>query len=227
MTYRIVLIHATRVAIDPIQAALARSWPEAQALSILEESLAVDRASGQATLEELDRRIATLCRYAETLEPHGILFTCSSFGAGIEAAAKLCPVPVLKPNEAMFEEALAQGDDIVMLYTFPPAVDGMSREFQAYVALRGASAKLRPVFVPDALEALTAGDAARHDALIAEAAGAVGQAEAIMLAQFSMASAGQAAQARTRVPVLTSPDTAVGKLRDCILSRAHKEDSLC
>ncbi|MFC0199764.1 aspartate/glutamate racemase family protein [Paracoccus rhizosphaerae] len=227
MTHRIALIHATRVAIDPIEAALSRLWPEARAFSILEESLAVDRASGAASLEELDRRIVALCRYTEALQPHGILYTCSSFGAGIEEAARLCPVPVLKPNEAMFDQALAHGHDIVMLYTFPPAVDGMSREFQAEVAIRGAKAQLRPIFVPDALDALQAGDAARHDALIAEAAATVGQADAIMLAQFSMASAGQGAQALTPVPVLSSPDAAVEHLKARILAAQHTEQGTC
>jgi hypothetical protein len=216
MTHRIVLIHATRVAIEPIEAALALLWPEAQAVSILEESLAVDRAAGGVSLAELDGRIVTLCRYAETLAPQGILYTCSSFGAGVEEAARQSAVPVLKPNEAMFEEALAQGEDVVMLYTFPPALNGMSREFEEDVAARGVRARLRPVFVPEALEALKAGDADRHDALIAAAAAAVGPADAIMLAQFSMASAGQAAQAATQVPVLSSPDAAVLKLKRLI-----------
>ncbi|MGO4855335.1 aspartate/glutamate racemase family protein [Phaeovulum sp. W22_SRMD_FR3] len=213
---RIALIHATRVAIEPIETALKRNWPEAQVISILEESLSLDRASGAASLAELDGRIGQLCRYAEGLSVDGILFTCSSFGVGIEAAAAQSPVPVLKPNEAMYEAALAAGRDIVLLYTFPPAEAGMTREFEEEAARRGSTARLRAEFVPDALAALQAGDLARHDALIALAAAAVVGADAIMLAQFSMASAGPAAATATEIPLLTSPDAAVAKLKACL-----------
>ena len=210
---RIALIHATRVAMEPVEAALRRLWPEARALNLLDDSLASDRADGSAGSEELDRRILALCRHAEGLGARGVLYTCSSFGAGIEAAARTSLLPVLKPNEAMFEAAFDAGEDLAMLYTFPPALDGMTREFAEEAARRGSTARLRAVLVPGALEALSAGDAARHDRLIAEAAAGLGAADAILLAQFSMASAAGAARDLTSIPVLTSPDSAVEKLR--------------
>lgn len=210
---RIAMIHATRVAMEPIEAALVRLWPEAMGISLLDESLSADSGPGGVAQTELDRRIGTLCRHAESLGSAGILFTCSAFGAGIEAAAKQSPVTVLKPNEAMFEHAMNHGVDIVMLYSFPPALAGMSREFEEEALRRGGAPHLRPVFVPGALDALKAGDVIRHDRLIADAAAAVGSADAIMLAQFSMASAASLVREKTDVPILTSPDSAIEKLK--------------
>ena len=66
-----------------------------------------------------------------------------------------------------------------------------------------------------ALTALNAGDGARHDALVADAAlhlKAQG-AEVIALAQFSLARARNAVAERTGLPVLTTVDSAVRKLR--------------
>ena len=40
---RICLIHAVRVAIDPVAEAFARLWPEAQLMHLLDDSLSVDR----------------------------------------------------------------------------------------------------------------------------------------------------------------------------------------
>ncbi|MEO0498451.1 MAG: hypothetical protein AAF141_13970 [Pseudomonadota bacterium] len=40
---RIALIHATRIAITPIEGAAGRLWPEADTITMLEESLSVDR----------------------------------------------------------------------------------------------------------------------------------------------------------------------------------------
>lgn len=212
-TTRIVLIHATRVAIDPIEASFRALWPEAETVSILEEGLSADLASGRVADGELDRRILGLADYAMGLEPDGILYSCSSFGRGIEQAAARLPIPVLKPNEAMFDAAIGAGGRVAMLYSFPPAKAGMEQEFAETALRSGAPATLRAVFVPDALDALKSGDAARHDRLVAEAAAGIGDADAIMLAHFSMSRAAEAARTRTALPVLTSPETAIHRMQ--------------
>ena len=68
-------------------------------------------------------------------------------------AAEL-PVPVLKPNEAMFHAAVSQGTCIGMLATFGPAVGTMTDEFDDYVRQTGAPATLTTVLVEDAMTAL-------------------------------------------------------------------------
>ena len=61
------------------------------------------------------------------------------------------------------------------------------------------------MFVPDAMTALLAGKRDRHDALVADAAGALAHCKAIMLAQFSMAPAADAVRQRLPdLPVLAS-----------------------
>ena len=63
----------------------------------------------------------------------GILFTCSAFGPCIEACAReLAPMPVLKPNEAMIEEAVALTGPhgrIGLMATFAPTLASMPPEF--------------------------------------------------------------------------------------------------
>jgi Asp/Glu/hydantoin racemase len=143
----------------------------------------------------------------------GILFTCSAFGKAIERVAGRFAFPVLKPNEAMYEEALSRGGRIGMLVTFEPSVASMTAEFEALVRARGASVELRAVHVPGAMAALEGGDAATHHALLAEAAAGLAGVDAIMLAQFSMAGAEPAVRSHVSVPVLTSPAAAVRKLK--------------
>lgn len=211
---RIALIHATRVAMPPIEAAFAKRWPEAEAISILDEGLSADSGSGRVSMAELNLRITNLARYARHMGPDAILFTCSAFGGGIEAAAEEADIPILKPNEAMFDDAIARGGEAVMLYTFAPALDGMVKEFKT--AARGTGATLRPVFVEGAIDALKAGDKATHNRLIRTAASKIEGASAIILAHFSMSIAQEDVRGVTSAPVLTSPDTAIARLKSVL-----------
>ena len=77
---------------------------------------------------------------------------------------------MLKPNEAMFEAALAAGKRLGMLATFEPSVAGMEAEFRDIAAAAGSAATLDSFCVAGAMKALQAGDGATHDRLIAEAA---------------------------------------------------------
>lgn len=128
---RIALIHAVPMAIAPVAAAFDAQWPEAERINLLDDSLSVDRQRAGALTPAIAARIAALADYARACAADGILYTCSAFGAAIEAVARASAIPVLKPNEAMFEDALATGRRIGMLATFPPSVAGMKAEFRA------------------------------------------------------------------------------------------------
>lgn len=167
---RVVLVHATPAAVEPIRAAV---------------SIGAD----------------------------GILFTCSAFGSAIERVARSVSVPVLKPNEAMFAEAIAIGGKIGMLATFEPSIASMTAEFEEQAGKAGASTQLQSVLVPGALAALNAGDRRRHDTLIVKAAADLAHCDAVMLAQFSMAPAASALRQLSSAPVLTSPGSAVAALK--------------
>jgi aspartate/glutamate racemase len=161
----------------------------------------------------MKQRIASLAAYATDTGVAGILFTCSAFGEAIDTVARSASMPVLKPNEAMFAEALRCGKTVGLLATFQPSIPSLEQEFQEMVASGGQDVQLVSVWVPDAMAALTAGESDRHDRLIAEAARGLPQCDVVMLAQFSMARALPAVQQVLRCPVLTSPDSAVAKLK--------------
>jgi Asp/Glu/hydantoin racemase len=210
---RIGLIHAVQVAIDPINQAFAAEWPEAECMNILDDCLSVDRAKSADLTEEIYDRISDLAGYAVDGGADAVLFTCSAFGPAIRAAGDALDVPVLKPNEAMFDAALSAGNRIGMLVSFQPSVASMRQEFDDLVKERTSSATLDVICEPEAMAALRAGDAQRHNTLLAEAADGLAACDAIMLGQFSTACAKPAVAAATGKPVLTSPDTAVQALK--------------
>ena len=207
---RIALIHALAHSVEPINTALARDWPEAQRMNLLDDSLSADLAAqGRGLDAVMHERFARLAQYAVDCGSQAILFTCSAFGPCIEAVARQhAPLPVLKPNEAMVADAVALGGVVGLVASFGPTLASMPPEFPPGTRLHTALAE-------GALAALNGGDGARHDALVADAAlhlKAQG-AEVIALAQFSLARARNAVAERTGLPVLTTVDSAVRKLR--------------
>ena len=209
---RIALIHALVHSPAPINEALARDWPEAERMNLLDDSLSADLARSGRLDEAMGERFVALADYAVSTGANAILFTCSAFGPCIEAVARRHrTIPVLKPNEAMVEEALAKGGRIGLVASFQPTLDTMPAEFGPGVDLCTGLAR-------DALEALNRGDTAAHDAATADAAAALAAqgCHVIALAQFSMARARGAVAARTGLPVLTTVDSAVRKLRRCL-----------
>ncbi|MEZ0168755.1 aspartate/glutamate racemase family protein [Microvirga sp. TS319] len=204
---RIVLIHALRHSPPPIEEAFRRLWPEPTLMNLLDDSLSADVARDGAITPAMTERFLWLGRYARDTGADGILFTCSAFGSCIDAVKDdLSGIPVLKPNEAMIEEACAHGSHIGLMATFAPTLASMPAEFPQGVALA-------PTLIEGALAALDRGDGAEHDRLAAEAARRLCDCDAIALAQFSLARAAGAVAAATGRPVLTTPDSAVRKLR--------------
>ena len=213
---RIVLLHGTPVAVEPIQRAFATRWPEAEAIDLLDASLSIDRAKDHELTPRMFERFIELGSYAHRIGAGAILVTCSAFGPAIERMARELPVPVLKPNEAMFREAIGRGRRIGMLATFAPSVLTMTEEFEQFVAEAGAHATLETIVVEGAMDALRKGDAERHNALIAARAPELAHCDAIMLAHFSTSQALAAVGAAVKTPVLTAPDAAVDRIRAAI-----------
>lgn len=204
---RIALIHALRHSPPPVEEAFARLWPEARLMNLLDTSLAADLAEAGSLTPAMTERFLTLSRYAAGTGADAILFTCSAFGPCIEAVAgDLSPMPVLKPNEAMIEDAAAGHTRLGLLSSFAPTLASMPPEFPGHVTLKLSLAE-------GALAALDRGDVALHDHLVLEAARSLADCDAICLAQFSLAHCAAAVASITGKPVYTTPDSAVRKLR--------------
>ena len=207
---RIALIHALSHSVAPINEAFARDWPEAVRMNLLDDSLSADLArEGKGLDAAMHERFQRLAQYAVDTGAQGILFTCSAFGPCIEAVARRhAGIPVLKPNEAMIDEALQGEGRLGLIATFAPTLASMPPEFPQGMALETALAE-------GALDALNAGDVQRHDALIAAQAAALRErgCTRIALAQFSMARSRAACEAASGLPVLTTVDSAVRALR--------------
>jgi hypothetical protein len=211
---RIALIHALKPSIPAIEEAFSRLWPEAALMNLLDDSLSADLAEQGSLTPAMTERFLTLARYAVSTGADAILFTCSAFGPCIEACAREFPnIPVLKPTEAMIEEALSLAGPsarVGLLATFAPTLDSMPPEFPAGMTVV-------PCLAAGALAALNEGDGAGHDREAASAAMALTDCDLVALAQFSLSRAAPAVAAATGKTVLITPDSAVRKLQRLVV----------
>jgi hypothetical protein len=100
-----------------------------------------------------------------------------------------------------------------LISTFEPSIASMVQELESEAARRGRTIALRTCTVADAMRALQRGDAPTHDRLIVQAASEFADCDVLMLAQFSMARAAAAFPARAGQRLLTSPQSAVARLK--------------
>ena len=216
---RIALIHATPLAMDPVATAFELLWPEAQRMNLLDDSLSADLARAGSLNQEMVDRMVCLAQYVKTCGADAILFTCSAFGPAIDEVKRTICLPTLKPNEAMFSDALDICEQlggersIGLLTTFAPSEAPMREELLAAIKQRILKVKIEGACATGGMAALNAGDATTHDRLILERARTLASCDVLMLGQFSMARAQASVNDALQKPVLTSPASAVRQLK--------------
>ena len=209
---KIYLIHATGVSIPPIVASFNTVWPEARLANLMEDSFMPDLAADGRLTDAMIERFVHIGQYCVKGGADAILFACSAFGPAIDECRRQLSIPVLKPNEAMYEQLAQKDCSVSLLATFPPSIPSMVSEIKETAKAAGTHIKLDTHLVEGALAALQSNNADEHNRLIVELV-ARQQCDIIAFAQFSMAPALKLAAARTKTPILTTPDSAVAKLK--------------
>jgi Asp/Glu/hydantoin racemase len=214
MPPRIALIHAVATAIPPIQHAFTEDWPEAKLSNLLDDDLMPAYTREGGLTPHITERICALALYAARTGADGILFTCSVFPQAEDMAKQLVRVPLLKPDEAMIAAALDAGTRIGVVATNPPAAPAAAAQIGAGAKARGIAIQVVQSVAEGAFAIGNAGDRVTHDRMVVEAAERIAhRVDVLCLAQVSMALARGAVQAAVKVPVLTSPATAVARLK--------------
>jgi hypothetical protein len=215
---RIGLVHALHASIAPIEAAFSTLWPEAETVSLYDQSLYADFNKAGSVTPDIFRRIESLLRFSAESGARAILFTGSLFGEPVEAARQRLDVPVLTAYEAMIEEAFTGNSRprLGVLATAAGTADMMSTDIGEYAEQHGLQYDLESRTIAGAIDALLWGDREEHDELVLAAATQLGACDVLMLAQFSMAPIVHRIPEQPGRRVLTSPGSAVAKLKRVI-----------
>ena len=144
------------------------------------------------------------------------MLTCSSISQLAVTTADEVGIPVLRIDEAMADEAVATGDRIAVLATLPTTLEPTLALIGERADLAGARPTVVSEVIDGAFAAVSGGDRASHDRLVADAISRVAaDSDVVVLAQASMASAADAAH--VDVPVLTSLRPGIQRLRDIVM----------
>lgn len=208
------LIHALEESEAPIRESFKKIWPEAILNEYSDFQLSVDRANG---LDESSIRSRIIDLGQEAVNDHvdAILYTCSAFGDAIEAAKNKFDLPILKPNESAFQNAISAGVDVNILVTFEPSLELLINEFE--VMSRGMYINVKGHLIEDALKLLKENQVESHNQKIISAVEMIPSHETVILGQFSMARAAEGIE--TSMPdrlVLNTPDAAVTALKELL-----------
>lgn len=219
MQPKIALIHATRLAIAPIEKTFQDYWPEANTFNLLDEGLLKDIDS--LSSQQMNQRFQSLASYATGTGCDAILFSCSVFSDSIDSIKKIFDLPVYKPNEAMLDaiyELAREKKDLktVVMGTSQLSVDSLSSEIGEWSKTNHASIQIDKLFIDQAFELLGKGQLDLHDALIIDAVKKNQYADLIVFTQFSMASAYQQSQEVSSAPIFSAPIIAVQTLQSRI-----------
>jgi Asp/Glu/hydantoin racemase len=218
---KIFLIHVAAVSIPPINQCFSRMWPQAKVVNILEDALYSDLKNAGSLTEALINRVCVLGKYCENSGADAIMFTGSAFGPAVDRLKTVVGVPVLKPNEALYDVICNQTGKVALLSTVPAALSSMGLEIAELAQSRERSPDITAIVIDHAFEALQSGDVEIHDRLVVEAVRRIEQShDLIALGQFSMWSVGQQLASSTSKPIITTPDTAVDRFRSLLESAA-------
>jgi hypothetical protein len=213
MPKRVFLVHPTPLAMAPIDEAFKTLWPQAQTINVLDESLYADIPQDGTLAPAIYHRVARLLRHCELSGADGILFSGSTFGPAVDKARASMGVPVLRAEEAMMEQAVTLGERILLVCTAKRAMPVVRATLDAAVRRAGVTRQISELWVKDARDAITSGDVATHDNLIAEQVMAAGNFEVIIFGQISMV------PSRTPLPpditrrIVTGPEATVARMR--------------
>lgn len=196
--------------VKPLSDQLKEALPGFRIMNILDDSLIAEIIAEGRLTPAVRRRLYSYYDAAASAGAELILNTCSSIGEAVYSAREFIPVPIVRIDEAMARRAVAEASRIAVLATLSTTLDPTISLVKRCAAEAGKTVTAISAVAEGAFPAITAGDAATHDRLVAETAQKVaGDCDVILLAQGSMARMEAPLRELTGKTVYSSPRLAI------------------
>lgn len=205
-------MHTGAVVIPPVMELAGRLLPGATTINYLDDRIVADLGD-DARAASVPGRVRDLVHAARSAGADVVMLTCSSISQLAGPVAAEAGIPVLRIDEAMADHAVATGGRIAVLATLATTCEPTRAIIEERAALAGVVREITSEVIDGAFEAVSQGDRATHDRLVAETIERVASTvDVVVLAQASMASAAGAVS--VGVPVLSSIEPGIRRLRE-------------
>lgn len=202
----VVAVHTASPMVEPTKALFAEYLPETRLINIVDDSLIQDVIQAGEVPAAVAKRLVSYFFAGVDAGADLIFNTCSSVGEIADLARPLLSIPLVKIDDDMATEAINTADSIGVLATLPTTLGPTVRLVRNKAARMNKSVTVVEGLAEGAFQAMMSGDAAKHDQLIRDTAKRVAaQADALVLAQGSMAKMETPLADETGKPVLSSP----------------------
>ena len=217
MAHKIAAIYTGVALVKPLSDILKETFPEYEIMNILDDSLIAEIIKNNGTTKSVIRRLYSYYDTACSAGAQLILNTCSSIGDAVAPAREFIPIPIVRIDEAMCRDAVKKAEKIAVLGTVPTTLAPTIRLLEKCAAEAGRKVSPITAVAEGAFAAITSGDAATHDAIIAETAQKIAPScEIILLAQGSMARMEGSLHKLTGLPVVSSPRSGIAMCRSVL-----------
>ena len=208
------LIHTSATLVPMFAELCSKYLPHIKTFNIVDDSLIKNTIACGELTADTSRRVVNYAGSAQDAGADFILFTCSSIGAAVEAAAALTKVPVLRVDQPMADKAVQMGKRIGVIATLPTTLEPTSDLVKRRTTAAGKEIVLVSKLCEGAFDALMSGDAATHDKKVGDALRQLSnEVDVIVLAQASMARVVDTlSEVDKKVPILASPPIAIQHL---------------
>jgi len=210
----IAAIYTAQALVEPLSAVFARELPDARLVNLVDGALIADIIREGSVTPPAARRVLHLAESGVDAGADVLLSTCSSLGDIIDGLGLFTPIPVLRIDLPMVQEAVSRATRIAVLATLPTTLGPTVRLVEREAVRAGKDITVTEGLASGAFDALVSGKAEEHDRILMTTARAVAQeADLLLLAQGSMARMERGLADETGLPVLSSLESGVRQLR--------------
>ena len=213
---RVVMIHAVAESMPPTKLAFQEVFPDAELVNLLDEGLFLD--FGDQLTPGLRRRMTELICYSAEHGARAIGLACSVYTPMVDMVRGLVDVPVVSSYGPVMAEAVQAGRRVGMLAAVPATLRDAEYFLQQAAREFGKPVETYPRLAEDLMVVKRReGEAAYCRRLTEEVEKLAPHVDAVLLTQFSMASALAHLRSTATVPLLSAPHSSARCLKELLV----------
>jgi Asp/Glu/hydantoin racemase len=212
---RVVMIHAVAGSIHPAETAFRDEFPDAELVNVMDDSLLTDY--GDSINSRLRRRMSQLICYCAEHGADAVGLACSVYAPVVESARHLVDIPVLSSYEAVMDDAVSYGSRIGIIASVAATLRDSEYYLRQTAKQRGLTVDPQLLLDEDLMQLMKVDGQEEFRQRLSGAVRRMAPGlDAILLSQFSMATALSDLREVTDLPLLSAPHSSARRFKQLL-----------